>query len=384
MKERKYIIIGVAVIVLIVLAVVLSRSGGPTEVPKTVLNSADGVLTLEIPETVFPEGVRADDITIIGSDMDPGPDPLADEGEGAVFVTAYELGPDGTEFGDPITVTFVADWSDVPEDVVPFIVSMSGGEEDEIIEPADITGIEFNEEEGTLKVSGEVSHFSDIALWKVKGLFSIKPTSASTEHKVGDSFTWSAVVSPTGKAIKVTGKYGWSYGYTEFVYAPGTTWSVGGGIETMHAMKIMPNEHDFPWMKGIQGGKAINLSTGFTCEKKGSESIGSKSAGKGVSVAHTVQITSYSKYSAEKEYKKGGSRTESKNEYPYFRESHSCEEEEEQKGGFIRMNVPTTVICPENGKTYTGYYEQHPVTGERIGDVLLDLETGQPANFSCD
>jgi len=68
------------------------------------VESADGVLTVEVPEGAAPEGVE---VTIAVLEDDELPAELRDI-EGAI-VASYELGPDGTEFAEPVMVTFRLD-----------------------------------------------------------------------------------------------------------------------------------------------------------------------------------------------------------------------------------------------------------------------------------
>ncbi|MEA3249288.1 MAG: hypothetical protein U9Q03_02935 [Patescibacteria group bacterium] len=380
MKDKKPLIIGVAVVALIALAAVLSR--GPAEKPKTVLNSDDGVLALQIPDGSMPDGVTTADITIAQSEIGYDPDPFAEDGEGAELVAAYELGPDGTTFSEPVTVLFTVDWGDA-FGWVPLIVSRSGEGEDMTTELIGVTGVEGSDESGTIIVTGQVGHFSSVEMWRVRGFFDATPHSASTEHDVGDEFDFAMTVKPNGRAVRFPHEWGWRYAYDEFSYAPGTTWGIEGEVTTWYKSVLKPHEQEILNRRGLTFHQSYEVTADLNCENEGDDSVRSGSWDHGLFVTYTLTHTGYHRRSFDdKEMTKYDKGEVSDHEMLRFAEDHECEEE--KKGGWVRVNVPTTVICEGSGKSFTGYYEQDPVTGERIGDVLLDLETGEPANFTCD
>lgn len=125
------------------------------------LTSSDGLLTLTIPSGAL---ANAEKITIekittndLGSEFDQIINDLGVE-------AAYELGPDGLSFNEPVTVSFQSNQTPVQEDdsigVFPeFMFTSSNGN----VEPLANLQTESDVENSTVTIHGELSHFSPLA-----------------------------------------------------------------------------------------------------------------------------------------------------------------------------------------------------------------------------
>jgi hypothetical protein len=146
-------------VVLVLVAAACGGGSGGNEEPGTegrVVASSDGVV-----EIAVPDGVATDvDLTI--TPVDNLSEPIAAAASDGLIAREYDLGPDGTEFAEPVTVTFHLDAGDLglAPGELPFAVLVSGsdgefeGYEDVLIERT----------EDTVAVSGETSHFSKVAV----------------------------------------------------------------------------------------------------------------------------------------------------------------------------------------------------------------------------
>lgn len=127
--------------------------GGTTQSSEeTTYASDDGVLTI-----VVPAGAATDGITIAPADQADLPAELAAL---TVPVYAYELSPDGTEFSEPVQVTYripVADLSPMSDSGVPWVLLLSATTDQEL-ELYDT--IEISREGDEVVVTGTTTHFS--------------------------------------------------------------------------------------------------------------------------------------------------------------------------------------------------------------------------------
>jgi hypothetical protein len=164
-----------------------SPKGGGSESaaePLTV-TSEDGLLTLDVPADLVPEG---EEITVTQRSGDEIPE-LAKAG---LTGTVYELGPDGLEFADPVTVSRQVDPETVGTDIdeamlVPLLAvrdSDGGWEwlEDQVvqIDPDDPSKVQ---------VTGTTTHFSTVVAFGglMEASMEFKPD--WTTFSVGEKFT---------------------------------------------------------------------------------------------------------------------------------------------------------------------------------------------------
>jgi len=142
-------------------------SGGNNESANTVVGatggqvlSSDGLLRLDVPAGALtgPEDITIQKLST--GDVDPALAPLGP-------VALYRLTPDGLVFAQPVTVTFDAGAPDVnmPGTVATdllWVANSSAGTH----EAVDGLQIVLDASAGTLQVSGEISHFSDVTVLK--------------------------------------------------------------------------------------------------------------------------------------------------------------------------------------------------------------------------
>lgn len=155
--------------------------------------SADGDLTLDIPAGALPADTE---ITIRGlPPSDLGPEVTA----------AYELGPDGLLFQQPVTVTLRLDQSPLgpggvlQADVV-VLLSRSGTE----TEPAGAQVLTGDADAGVMTVTGEIMHFSSL-FGRLQGL-SVKVDGVPDSISADEPFdvTFHAVATNSGDEPKAT------------------------------------------------------------------------------------------------------------------------------------------------------------------------------------
>ncbi len=121
----------------------------------TILTNDDETVAVAVPDSALPAGLDASAITatvdrLVATDIGTG--------------IEFSLGPDGTEFSEPVALTFVADWD--PEDTVTVTAVADDGtnllptpeDADEVLKTLQVVP----NDDGTSTVSVEVDHFS---LW---------------------------------------------------------------------------------------------------------------------------------------------------------------------------------------------------------------------------
>ena len=119
------------------------------------VTSSDGIVTVEVPAGAAPEGVT---VTVDAGDPGSLPQQLLDTGL-PVFV--YELGPDGTQFSEPVTVTFripaaLAEFDPAVGMPLAVLASRSG---DGLL---DLYGsVDISLDGDVLVVSGSTDHFTE-------------------------------------------------------------------------------------------------------------------------------------------------------------------------------------------------------------------------------
>ena len=145
--------------------VIAACGGGDADDPSfdgTTVRSDDGVLTVQVPTGAAADGVEVSIRLIEEGDLPAG---LRDADQDAVTIVGYELGPDGAEFSEPVTVTFRLDPSeyglDLPEGAVPpaLLLTENAAGELERIECAQVSRADEQ-----LVVRGRVAHFSPVSV----------------------------------------------------------------------------------------------------------------------------------------------------------------------------------------------------------------------------
>jgi len=143
--------------------------------------SADGDLTLDIPAGALPADTE---ITI----RKLAPSQLGPAFEGADVAAAYELGPDGLTFQQPVTVTLRLDQQPVdPGGVLQAQVVALVTESDAGIEAADAQVLTGDGDAGLTTVTGEIGHFSRLV--GVKDGITVEASGIPDRLALGMNFT---------------------------------------------------------------------------------------------------------------------------------------------------------------------------------------------------
>jgi hypothetical protein len=149
-----------SVLVMAVLGACGGDDGGSFD--GTTVRSADGVLTVEVPEGAASDGVE---VTIRELSEEDLPSELRGADPDAVAIVGYELGPDGAEFSEPVVVTFRIDPSEhgieLPDGAVPLGLLLTENSAGEL---ESIEGAEVSREDGSVVVRAGMTHFSPAVL----------------------------------------------------------------------------------------------------------------------------------------------------------------------------------------------------------------------------
>jgi len=275
------------------------------------VESVDGGAMIEIPEGALPEGMSADELSIV----------LAEDIED-LNVVLYKLLPDGAQFNGPVRVTLITEASPDGEYEIPLLFHISGEGDEQTIEVIAQTEVLIDEESGKLAIAGEVSHFSSIVRYRIRGLFTVTPTSKTTKHSVGETFEVTGTIKPNKKTINIKELKSYFRASSDFVYAPGSTWGADGWLETYYTTAIKPHTREVLDRRGLTIHQPFNFKVEFTCEKEADEAVTSKSGGDGLSVTYTVNETEKYYIGGEWTIKEPVARKIYT--YVYFKEPHQC------------------------------------------------------------
>ena len=156
MRRRRGIAIAAVAALLVVLTAACGGGGGDgVAFEGETVRSGDGVLTLEIPAGAAAEGIEIEVTRIADGDL-----PQELQGVDGVVVVGYELGPDGAQFSQPVTLTFRVDPADhgidLPEGAVPLGLLLTENADGDL---ESLPG-EVSYEDGELVVRAAMTHFS--------------------------------------------------------------------------------------------------------------------------------------------------------------------------------------------------------------------------------
>ena len=146
------------------------------------VTSDDGALTVTVPAGAGPA-----DVTITA--IDPPPE-FADL-EGASVIAAYELGPEGAEFSEPVALVFQAPLADSAE--IPLLlptISRTGGDGFELLED-----LELIVGDSTVAIRGTTRHFSRLLIGRSPELSGISLSPTELNLAVGRSGRFEALAS---------------------------------------------------------------------------------------------------------------------------------------------------------------------------------------------
>ena len=186
---------------LVVLAVLGASCGTGDDPTGESVTSSDGIVTVEVPAGAAPEGVT---VTVDVGDPGSLPQELRDSGL-PIFV--YELGPDGTQFAEPVTVRFripaaLAGFDAAAGMPMALLAGRSGDA------PLDLyASVDVSLDGDVLVVSGSTDHFTDAVV-----IVSDVPLSLATlpsPVRVGVGQFFHAIVSNIGdyqQAVEAKGE----------------------------------------------------------------------------------------------------------------------------------------------------------------------------------
>ncbi|MCP4075262.1 MAG: hypothetical protein GY744_03655 [Gammaproteobacteria bacterium] len=202
-----YLIKAFRLIIILSFSIVLAACGGGsnndninTDTPVIVtvgaeggaISSADGLLSLQIPADALTETV---DISV--TKLNPVDFPEEFEGIDTIF--AYELGPSGLTLEKPITISIPIELSILEDDDAGSAIAAILTSSNSIIELLDNVTLSIDQNTGITSLSGELSHFSTIAV--VLGLYDrFKITGIPGVAQVGQKFNVNAMVTHSAES----------------------------------------------------------------------------------------------------------------------------------------------------------------------------------------
>jgi|GEM_PF-5706093 len=322
-KQTKFILAAVIAVIAIIIFIPLdsqeNRAGEPREEINQMIDgreivetvkSPDGGAMIEIAEGSLPEGMSASDLKIELGEANQ---------EGA---TLYKLSPDGAQFSEPIRVTLIADLPEGDSYEIPLLFHVYEQGEEQVMEPIEGTEVTIDTENGTLRIAGDISHFSNILRMDVKGLFTVTPKSKSTTHNVGDTFEFEAEIAPNKKTVNIENERQVFEESSDFEYLPGSTWGASGGISTRYKNVLKPWEKTVLDRRGLTIHQTFKIKESFTCEAAGNDQISAQTGSNALKVTYKVLEKEKRVWDGKTEVRK----TTERDIYTYvhFKEAHKC------------------------------------------------------------
>lgn len=140
------------------------------------VTSDDKQFTLNISPDSLPEGILSDDLSIEKLEEED----LSEFEQALEPFAVYRLGPDGTEFSEPLTFELTVDTQG--SEFAPNLLHLAGNS----VETVSDVQVSKNED-GTFTLQGTLDHFSDIVI--TYGFFGSEMPDDLDTHLVGESFT---------------------------------------------------------------------------------------------------------------------------------------------------------------------------------------------------
>ncbi|MDO8558661.1 MAG: hypothetical protein Q7S09_05810 [bacterium] len=223
--------------------------------------SADGSATLYLPEGALPEDVSPADVSIAKEEVEN----FFVSGNGMPQkVTAYKLSPDGLELKKPATITLLS--RSLQQAKGAFAVPLMFHKSKDAVEVVADTSVALKED-GTLALSGRISHFS----WILDSggqypVFYASLEPYSVDVAVGETVRVKVTVSHL-----VKDNFG-NNGSPVFNVAPGTTWRVNSDGKEHYLTEISnsfrPSRMDIPAGEFPQTQTEYVLEQDMTCAKQ--------------------------------------------------------------------------------------------------------------------
>lgn len=287
--NRKYLLVGV-VVLLIVLGLLWNFTGQPdsdvvdsslggNDPTAEMISSADGKLILEIPSGAMPEGMSIEEIGITNITAREffG---LSENQTPSAEVVAYRLEPSGTSFNAPALVHIETEAPDLAPGsfVIPNMLHSFNDEDGNYTLDVPLnTSVAFNTNTGTAKVSGEILHFSNIAVDRSHGLFRGVYTPAGGEFFLHNTFDFTLVVTDTTTSYMTgTGISGRDEPVEVTVsVAVGTVSHFNRGRDSLTIRSsghLSPQEVDRPY-ETVLAGREYIYEQAYTCASEGDDSL---------------------------------------------------------------------------------------------------------------
>ena len=177
-------------------ALIVSACGGGDDDASSegeIVESADGVLTVQVPDGAALDGVEVSIAALEDGDL---PSELQ---ETDAVVVGYELSPDGAEFSEPLTVTFRLDPGDIglelSDAAVPLGLLLTQNAAGEL---ESLRGAELSRDGDQIVAQVAVTHFSPaIVVITDELMFELSP--AKLELQVGES--WHVLVTENSVSV---------------------------------------------------------------------------------------------------------------------------------------------------------------------------------------
>jgi len=282
LMNKKIIITAVlliATLIVVVFIVTKPDSKKLSENDSKIITSTDGKLKIEIPKIAIPKNLSLEDIKVsrITAREFFG---LSENETPSSDVIAYSLKPDGMEFLSPIRVTIEAQVQDFSFDtfVVPIFLHAYGDADGNfVLDMANNTEVNFLTEQGVAQVTGEIMHFSNVGVDSEHGLFHGEFSPDGGDYFIGDSFTFSAVITDNTTTYMTGNSTRWVNDAVE------VTVSVGAGTVSKfnrsgdkwiraYSEHLTPYEAERP-LETVVARQEYRFEQEYTCVSEGNESL---------------------------------------------------------------------------------------------------------------
>ena len=238
----------------------------PAPPPPATVTSADGLVTLTIPDGALPAGTDPEDIRI--TDVSGNPAALTLNGQPAT--AAYRFEPEGLTFSKPVTLTLPVT---MPDGSIPQIFQLA----DSVEELAVVAAVVDADGEGSVDTVF-LEHFSIVAVVH-PGFFTVT-TSEPGDTMIGETFTWDLVMAAVDQeqTREINYEFEGEPRNVVIVERGPTFYALSGryrsgdffsGLTTSH-INPMRVEDRPPWTRrGENSVRSFQIGESFTCVQDG-------------------------------------------------------------------------------------------------------------------
>ena len=169
-----------------------TRTGSTTR-----LVSSDGDVVLDVPDSALPAGLDSSTITASVTRL------AVTDGSSAIQL---DLGPDGTEFDEPITITWSGSWD---TDGLVSVVAHSADGTNLLTSPEEAQAVldtltVVDNDDGSSSISVEIEHFSSWVFLNAGSLKAVYDEDPVADRSIGASFDRSSVDLEVGQSETAT------------------------------------------------------------------------------------------------------------------------------------------------------------------------------------